>query len=182
MQRKVVLSWQQVQAEQGIVCAKLYDYGSTVWLVGGGSMNRFGQLLLGLSILLFGATATARVPLGSLQQNDGSNAAAEIWGGQDVHLEMNAQGATVEFDCADGKISQPIKVDSTGEFTAQGTYTPGQFGLIRKNHASREVPATYKGTVSGDTMHLQVILENKKIQPPPFTLTKGDSGHVVRCH
>jgi len=94
---------------------------------------------------------------------------------------MNADGATVEFDCAEGTVLQPIKGDAKGEFTARGTYTPGQFGPIRKDNPPREMPAIYKGSISGDTMHLQVVVEKKELLPP-FTLIKGKRGRVVRCH
>jgi hypothetical protein len=145
-------------------------------------MNRYGQMLLALGILLLGTAAWAKATVGSVQQDEDTSSASEVWGGEDVRLVLSAQGATVEFDCAEGKLLQPIKAASNGEFTARGIYTPGQFGPIRKDNPPREMPAIYKGTISDDTMHLQVILEDKKIQPPPFTLTKGKSGHVVRCH
>ena len=143
-------------------------------------MNRFAQLLLVLAILPLATAFKATVTVANLQEDD-TNAASEVWGGQDVRLRINAQGAIVEFDCADGKISQPIKPDANGEFMAHGTYTPNRFGPIRKDDPSREMPAIYKGKISGDTVHLQVIFENKQMQLPPFTLTKGKSGHVVRC-
>jgi hypothetical protein len=132
-------------------------------------------------MLLLGTGAKAKATAPNLQEDEDTNAASEVWGGQDVRLRINAEGATVEFDCANGKILQPIKADANGEFTARGTYTPGRFGPIRKDDPPREMPAIYKGKISGDTVHLQVILENKAIQPPPFTLTKGKDGHVVRC-
>ncbi len=144
-------------------------------------MNRSRQLLLVLAILLLVTVARAKVTAANFQEDEHASAASEVWGGRDIRLRINAQGATVEFDCADGKILQPIKADANGEFTARGTFTPGLFGPVRKDNPPREVPAIYKGKISGDTVHLQVILENKEMQPPPFTLTKGKDGHVVRC-
>jgi hypothetical protein len=118
----------------------------------------------------------------SAQQADDASAASELWGGKDIQMNMDSQGATLQFPCADGKILEPIKAASNGEFTARGTYTPGQFGPIRKDNPPRELPAVYKGTLSGNTMHLQIVLSDKSLQPPPVTLSKGKAGRVVRCH
>ena len=47
----------------------------------------------------------------------------------------------------------------------------------------RDLPATYKGSIKGDTMRLQVVLadKDKDQSPDPYTLTRGKTGRVVRC-
>ena len=145
-------------------------------------IKTYSQLFLSVSILLLGTASWAQVGVTGSRQVDDTNGASELWGGQDVRLQLTDQGATIEFDCAEGRISQLIKPDEKGEFTARGSYTPGQFGAIQKAKPPRELPAIYKGTISDNTMHLQVILENKDTQPPPFTLIKGKQGRVLRCH
>ncbi len=92
-----------------------------------------------------------------------------------------ASGATIEFDCGHGNIAQPITPDAAGEFSVAGTYTPEMGGPVRRDNPPRDLPATYKGTVNGDTMHLEVLLQEKDRQPPPFTLTRGSAGRVVKC-
>jgi len=146
-------------------------------------MNRCGRVLLALSILLVGSvTSVGATAANSGGQGEDKNDVSEVWGGPDIRLRMNSQGASVEFDCAEGKILQPIKADANGDFAARGTYTPGQFGAIRKDNPPQEMPAIYKGKISGDAMQLQVVIEKKEMQPEPFTLTKGKNGRVVRCH
>jgi hypothetical protein len=137
---------------------------------------------MALSALFLGAAVSLELTAGSVQQNGDSNAAYEVWGGQDAQLSLNTHGASVEFDCAEGEISQPIIPDAKGEFTAQGTYTPGQFGPIRQNSHPQKLPATYKGKISGEAMHLQVIPKGKGMQAFLFILTKGKEGRLVRCH
>jgi len=135
-----------------------------------------------LSVLLLMLTSVwARSEPRALQQSDGTNDASELWGGNDIRMHINAQGVTFEFDCADGKILEPIKLASNGEFSARGTYTPGQFGPVRKDNPPRELPAVYKGKISGDTMQLEIVVPDSDVKPPTFTLTKGKNGRVVRC-
>jgi len=106
---------------------------------------------------------------------------AERWAARGIVLRMTASGASLEFDCAHGSISEPIKPNAAGEFSVAGTYTPESGGPVRKDNPPRDLPATYKGTISGDTMHLEVLLEEKDLQPPAFTLTRGSFGKLVRC-
>jgi hypothetical protein len=96
-------------------------------------------------------------------------------------MVASGENVTVEFDCAQGVILTPIKPDANGNFSVAGTYTPQRGGPIMKDNTPRDLPATYKGTVRGDTMHLQVLLQNKDQQPPEFTLTRGQAGRVMKC-
>lgn len=143
-------------------------------------MNRQSKLLL-FSLVLAATTIGLSLQLAA-QEGDESNDASKAWGGKDIQLIMDPQGATLQFPCADGKILEPIKASANGEFTARGTYTPGQFGPIRRDNPPRDLPAVYKGVISGNTMQLQIELADKSMQPPAFTLTKGKAGRVVRCH
>lgn len=117
----------------------------------------------------------------ALQQGRNNDASPDVWGGMHVSLEMNAGGATLEFDCAHGTILQPIKVDAKGEFSVSGTYTPELGGPVQRNNPSRDLAAVYKGRVEGDTMHLEIILADKERMPDPLTLTRGKTGRLVRC-
>ncbi len=112
---------------------------------------------------------------------DGGNEGSEAWGGRHISLHMTASGASIEFDCAQGSITEPIKANAAGEFSVAGTYTPELGGPVRKDNPPRALPATYKGTITGNTMHLEVVLADKTQQPTPFVLTKGSQGRVVKC-
>jgi len=116
---------------------------------------------------------------GRAQQSDEDG--SELWGGRDIHLRISASGASIEFDCGHGSIAQPLKPNASGEFSVAGTYTPEIGGPIQRNNPPRDLPATYKGTISGETMHLEVLLADKSRQPPPFTLTRGSAGKLVKC-
>ena len=115
----------------------------------------------------------------SLAQDN--NESGQLWGGEGVSLQMTGSGATLEFDCAHGAILQGIQPNAQGEFKVTGTYTPERGGPIQKNNPPRDLPATYKGSISGHTMHLQIVLGQDNEAPPPFTLTQGAGAHLRKC-
>ena len=133
-----------------------------------------GFMVLTGTLVLTGASAA------SLSQED-DGASGNLWGGRDIAMQATARGATVEFDCAHGSIVEPIKANAKGEFVARGTYTPERGGPVTLANPPRDLPATYKGSIDGDTMHLQVELADKDQQPPPFTLSRGQPGRVRKC-
>ncbi|HUI83367.1 MAG TPA: hypothetical protein VL240_04040 [Candidatus Binatia bacterium] len=120
-------------------------------------------------------------PSAGCQQIGNSSNSPEIWGGNGVSMKKDAQGATLEFDCARGSITHPISSDASGAFSVSGTFAPERGGPVQKDSSANELPATYRGSISGDTMHLEVVLADQTQQPPPFTLVRGKAGHVVKC-
>jgi hypothetical protein len=115
-------------------------------------------------------------------QTGGTPGNPEVWGGQHVSMVMSEKNVTLEFDCAEGVILNPIAPDANGNFTAEGTYTPQRGGPVKKDAPPQDLPATYKGTIHGDTMHLEVILADKQQQLPSLTLTRNQAGRIVKCH
>jgi peptide/nickel transport system substrate-binding protein len=116
----------------------------------------------------------------------GSQAAAgenrvETWGGRGVTMKTNGDGATLEFDCAQGKILQPLKPNAGGDFTARGTYTQERGGPVLKASPPSDVSATYRGSVHGDTMRLEIVLAGQDQPLPALTLVRGQTGRVVKC-
>jgi hypothetical protein len=134
-----------------------------------------------LGIVLTGALLLASQPATNLPQGRDTDASPDVWGGRDISMEVTPQGATLEFDCAHGNVLEPIKANAKGKFAARGTYTPEHGGPIRRDNPPRDLPATYKGSIAGDTMRLQVVLVDKDQQPEPFTLTRGKAGRLMKC-
>ena len=132
-------------------------------------------------VVLTGALMLASQPAMNLPQGQDASASPGVWGGRYISMEVTPQGAAVEFDCAHGNVLEPIKANAKGEFAARGTYTPEHGGPIRRDNPPRDLPATYKGTIEGDTMRLEVLLVDKDQQPEPFTLTRGKPGRVMKC-
>lgn len=136
------------------------------------------------SILLFASAFVGTVMASTaFAQNtvpNDKNGSVQKWGARGISLQMTAEGANVEFDCAQGRIFQPIQPNASGEFSLAGTYTAQRGGPVQKNSTSTGVPATYKGTINGATMNLQIILSDGS-QLPPFTLTRGSAGRLIKC-
>ena len=114
-------------------------------------------------------------------QSQGASGTPEVWGGRDISMVISGENVTLEFDCAQGVVMTPIKPDASGNFSVSGTYTPQRGGPVMKDNPPQDLPATYQGTIHGNTMHLEVVLQDKSRQPPAFTLTKGQAGRVMKC-
>ncbi|MGC2110744.1 MAG: hypothetical protein WA655_14585 [Candidatus Korobacteraceae bacterium] len=124
------------------------------------------------------ALATSAAGLPQARDNE---APPDTWGGLHVSMQMTAEGATLQFDCAQGEIQQPIKPNASGAFSVPGTYTPQRGGPVQKDNPPRDLPAIYKGTIHGDTMQLEIVLDDKSQAPESLTLTRGKTGRVVQC-
>lgn len=134
--------------------------------------------------MLFAALTVPVLLLGasnSLGQEDNSSGAPQVWGGRHVSMVISRENTTFTFDCAQGEIMTPIKPDANGNFSVTGTYTPQRGGPVRKDSTPNDLPATYQGTIHGDSMTLNVLLADKSQQPPAMSLKRGQAGHVVRC-
>jgi hypothetical protein len=103
-----------------------------------------------------------------------------LWGGQHISMEVSDAGAEIEYDCAHGRITEKIVPDRNGKFTAKGVHLREHPGPVRKGENS-EQPASYQGSIDGDTMTLTVTLTQSKEMVGTFTLTHGKGGRVFKC-
>jgi hypothetical protein len=107
---------------------------------------------------------------------------AVIWGGEHVHLEIARNGADLEFDCATGRITEPVP-EKDGPFSLKGTFTPERSGPSRDDGPSA-IAATYSGTIKNDTLTLRIVLSgpgNNERQEMSYTLVRGQPGNVRKC-
>lgn len=104
-----------------------------------------------------------------------------VWGGEGVRLEITAQGAALEFDCASGTIDEPLNAVE-GRIDAGGTFTLGHGGPLLEDEVPDTRTAQYLGTTRGNTLHLEVRFEGLgSADPPTFVLTRGGEGLLRRC-
>ena len=101
------------------------------------------------------------------------------WGGQHINIKVTAQSATIEYDCATGMIRGPLAVDRNGNFNLHGTHRPERGGPVRADETSREVPATYTGSIRGNTMTLNLKVADTEVET--FNLEKGKEGELFKC-
>lgn len=128
----------------------------------------------GLCVLLFGLLVIAVTVM--KQQR----IATGVWGGQHIQIKVGANSATIEYDCANGVIDGPLVVDSAGNFRLRGTHRMERGGPIRANDEPGKIPATYTGSIKGNTMMLTLKLADSSDEET-FTLERGKEGEIVKC-
>lgn len=105
--------------------------------------------------------------------------ATGVWGGEHIRIEVGSKSATIEYDCASGVIDGPLVVDSNGQFNLRGTHKMERGGPVRQGEEPNQHPATYTGSIKGNTMTLTLKLAD--FDAETFTLEKGKPGELVKC-
>jgi hypothetical protein len=103
------------------------------------------------------------------------------WGGQHINIEVSANTAEIEYDCAHGTIEGPLEINGKGRFRLKGTHTPEHGGPVRRDESANTRPALYTGSIHGETMTLTVTLTDKNETVGTYTLTKGATGRIFKC-
>ena len=104
------------------------------------------------------------------------------WGGEHIRLEITETGATVEYDCAAGRIEGPLFLDKADNFEARGIYIserggPRQIG----GPPPKQHPAMYRGSVDGTQMRLTVTLLETSKSVGTFLLGLGRLPLLEKC-
>ncbi len=104
-----------------------------------------------------------------------------VWGGVHIRIEVTDQGADIEYDCAHGRILEPLRVNAEGRFEAKGTHARERPGPVREGTTPEEQPARFAGVVNGKTMTLKVTVTATSENIGTFTLTQGSEGVIRKC-
>lgn len=102
------------------------------------------------------------------------------WGGQGVSMDVTDDGATLEFDCATGRITGAIVPDSAGKFSVKGLFARERPGPTREEDQNGQ-PATYAGVITGDNLTLTITLTRNDEKAGTFTLGHGKPARIRRC-
>ncbi|MFN0140015.1 MAG: hypothetical protein ACKVQW_07995 [Pyrinomonadaceae bacterium] len=105
-----------------------------------------------------------------------------IWGGDDITMNIQAGGVTIEYSCANGQIEQALRIDGSGNFAADGFYNQEQPGPIRIETNQLRQPARYEGRISEDTMTLKTTLTESGKVVGEFKLVRGKTSRLPRCY
>jgi hypothetical protein len=103
------------------------------------------------------------------------------WGGPHIHMQVANGSATIEYDCGNGTISGPLRVDSRGRFSLVGKHVQEHGGPTRIDEDRSGVPARYTGWTDGKMMKLTVTLVDSKTEVGTFELTRGGEGRIRKC-
>ena len=104
-----------------------------------------------------------------------------VWGGESIIVEVTDSGATITYDCADGRIEHSIKIDDNGSFNVTGTHTRHIGGPVRSDEKPDRKRARYRGRVQDTSMTLTVTLTDTNESVGSFSLTYGERPELKRC-
>jgi len=108
------------------------------------------------------------------------NIPAGMWGGEHIRIEIDGPAARVEYDCAHGFITGPLKLDSKGKFSLAGTHVR-EGGPTRIDGDRDGTPARFTGWTDGKKMTLTVRLEGANEDLGTFELEHGKSVRLHKC-
>jgi hypothetical protein len=101
------------------------------------------------------------------------------WGGPHVRLDVSSAGADFEFDCAHGRLQDPLTLQN-GRFATTGTYIRER-GPVRIEGKEEGIRAYFKGVVEGNKMTLTFSLSEDGSDAETFTLTHGADARLFKC-
>jgi hypothetical protein len=101
------------------------------------------------------------------------------WGGEHVRLSVEDAGGAIEFDCAHGRLDEPLVLDDKGRFDVKGRFVR-EGGAVRQGQKEDARPARYKGETDGRRMTLEVVFEGGE-SGGTFRLGKDERGKLVKC-
>src|SRR5688500_11212131 len=74
------------------------------------------------------------------------------WGCNHMGMVVSDAAAVIEYDCAHGEITERLRPDRDGDFTAVGVHIREHGGPVREGEPLDSHPARYTGRVRGSTM------------------------------
>jgi hypothetical protein len=105
-----------------------------------------------------------------------------LWGGKHIGLTVTEAGATVEYDCAAGKIDEPMLLDKDGNFEAHGIHVFERGGPYQVGEPPlKRHPVIYRGWTDGRQMRLTVTLLETGEDVGTFELALGRPPQLDKC-
>jgi hypothetical protein len=102
------------------------------------------------------------------------------WGGTHIGLTLTDTGGTIEYDCASGRLVEPLIPGPSGSFEAEGLHTPGHGGPAIEGEVLPTYRTHFTGTVHGNRMTLTGQVEIGVLLGP-FALRRGAEAGIFRC-
>jgi len=99
------------------------------------------------------------------------------WGADDAIMTFKDGKGRIEFGCADASIDE-VTFTSATAFTATGTHQAGSGIPFPPGQGPKPVPATFKGTRSGDTLTLEMKFDDSTSK---MTFTKDRHVDLIHC-
>jgi hypothetical protein len=103
------------------------------------------------------------------------------WGGEHIGIVVTDSGATIEYDCAAGTITEPLRLDQSGHFDWRGVHYPGHGGPARINEPPDAHPARYTGHATTSQLVITLAILDMSVPEQTFTLQRGGNARVFKC-
>jgi hypothetical protein len=103
------------------------------------------------------------------------------YGGRHLALEVTADGAKLELDCAHGTIDEPLLLDQHGRFEASGIYVREHGGPIKPDEKEDAHPALYRGQVIGRSLTLRISLKDDSTFVSEHAVVHGAPATLHKC-
>ena len=136
------------------------------------------QLLSFATILGLGVALV--VPICAQVAKSALGPVGTVWGGEHIALEVTADGATLEFDCATASITKPLTVDAKGIFRAEGTFTRERPGPTMRD-GNPAASATFSGSIHGNNLRLHIVSGATNEAHGDYVLVRDQPGRVMKC-
>ena len=105
-----------------------------------------------------------------------------VWGTTGTNLTVDDEGARIEYDCADGEITEKFIIDADGNFALSGFYTAQTPGPISIDKQPVRRPARFEGKISENQMTLKVTLTDTDEKLEKVLLERDRMGKIRRCY
>lgn len=104
-----------------------------------------------------------------------------VWAGEQLILTVTPAGATAEFECAAGRVDEPLTLDGRGRFDLPGSYANQPGGPVPSTPPPA-LPARYRGQLKDAThLVLTIVLPTSGTTQGPFELELGGEDSLQRC-
>jgi hypothetical protein len=104
-----------------------------------------------------------------------------MWGGDHISLDVSENGATIDYDCAHGSMTEKLTADANGNFTARGFHVREHPGPTREGEDANGQPVIYRGSIKDSNMTLTVSPEGGGESIGTFNLTHGKYARIRKC-
>ncbi len=94
---------------------------------------------------------------------------------------VSSTGASLEFDCAHGRVAEEPVLDSQGQFSLRGVYVREHGGPMRDGEPEDSQPALYIGQLEGSRVTLSILLTDVGMRIGPYTARLGQQSRLFKC-
>ena len=103
------------------------------------------------------------------------------WGGRGVQMVVEQKAVKFQYDCGEGEIREPLKIDKKGKFKFKGFYKRFPFGPTLMNNEPKFVPVMYEGTITGGVLRYKITLIDTGEVIGDYTAERGRAARITRC-